>query len=151
MTHANDRFSSKARSTVRYISLYISALEFLNKNIIILKPFIICLSIYSERQARLERSENSWGKWDVFWTKWKKHKMNCEEYKELVDSCGQYECKQYTLYDYVSSWIEYAWVNSYHWYFNTEKYKQWKFAAELLEQYKFNRKLAEYLRPQVVE
>jgi hypothetical protein len=74
--------------------------------------------------------------------------MSCEEYKTLVDSCGKYECKQYNWFDYLSSWCEYAWVYSYHRYYNTDKYKEWEFANELLKKFRANQKLAQRLQPQ---
>lgn len=71
-----------------------------------------------------------------------------EEYKELADrTCSKYNDKKYTWWDYFTSIVEFAWVQTYHRYHNTLKFKQWECAQKLLCEFRKNHKLAAALKP----
>lgn len=70
------------------------------------------------------------------------------EYKEIAGkACKPYVSKQYTWWDYVTSIVEFAWVQTYHRYYNTLKFKQWEYAQCLLSEFRKNQKLAARLTP----
>lgn len=75
---------------------------------------------------------------------------NKEEVNEFNQKCCEYikcnKAKSYGVWDYVCSWVEMLWVQTYHRYYQTSKFKQWMAAMELLEEFKKNSKLAEYLK-----
>lgn len=58
------------------------------------------------------------------------------------------KCKKYTWWDYISSISEYFWVQTYHRYFCTQKYKDWALAMHFVEEWnkKNEQKLVEHLK-----